>query len=108
MEKHTSLTAKRTVALKLKDDGEIPYYGWYKISCDAFLNLGRIKKAVVIRKAYACDEYFISTGSYFSFSDAIYNQRFETCEEAIKVASEEISLWLSETMTVLSEKPNID
>jgi hypothetical protein len=82
-------------------NNEPPYYGWYKAGCDAFLNLGEMKKAVVIRKSLEGSGYFISTGSYYPFKNEVYNARFDRIDNAMELASEIIGSWFSESIKQL-------
>lgn len=77
-------------------------YGWKEKNCAYILNLGKIKKAVVIHRSYINSDYFrIGVGSFFPFPDEIYNTKYNSLEEAKKVASEYILDWLSETNLAL-------
>ena len=82
------------------DSKDIPSYGWYKKGKDLYLNLGIIKKAVIIREKLTPSlksRYFVSVGSYFPFTTKIYDKSFETMLDAQKEANQFIGEWLKET-----------
>ena len=51
------------------------YYGWYGGKYELILNLGKMKKAIVIRKLLSEERYVISEGSFFPFSRDIYSSK---------------------------------
>ena len=86
--------------LALKSKSKL--YGWKETSSAFVLDLGKIKRAVVIHRSYINQDYYrIGVGSFFPFTDEIYSTKYSSLEEAKKVASEYILDWLSETNLAL-------
>lgn len=77
------------------------FYGWVNEKHRTVLHLGKMRKAVVIHHSYIGDFFKIGVASFFPFNDLIYNTKYNTLEEAKKVASTYISGWLNDTNLAL-------
>ena len=72
------------------------YFGWIDTDENSsYLHLGKIKKAVIIRKSIT-GIWFISEGSFFPFNKEIYTEKFKDKLIAKKVASDYIREWLEQ------------
>ena len=81
--------------------GYVVYYGWRQDNPhDLVLDLGSMKRAVVIRKSIA-NYWFISESSFFPFSKVIYSKKFNTIEDAKSVANSIVLEWLNDTYSAL-------
>lgn len=93
----TGVSTKSNEVKFISVNNKPPFYGWFKMGCDAYCNLGQMKKAVVVRLSISKQKYFIANSSYFPFTNEIYDARYDTLEEAVKVANNVIVKWLGET-----------
>lgn len=93
---NTSIVRMNEVKV-ISEKKKAPKFGWYRMGCDYYLNMGKMVNAIVIRKAFAKDDYFISTASYFPFPKNIYDKRFEDAKPAILTANDYLKEWLEET-----------
>lgn len=76
------------------------YYWEHNGKNESILHLGKMKKAVVIRKSFK-NQYFISEASYFPFESGAYHMRFDDKNDATKYALLYIGKWLQETLNVV-------
>lgn len=88
------------ISKKNRDKTDGDYYWEIVDGCDAYLHLGQIRKAVVIRKSLKY-KYFISMAGYFPVTNEMYDKRFDTLSDAIKYANEFIKGWLEQTYKAL-------
>jgi hypothetical protein len=96
------ITGKGEVLVSPENPKDYPEYGWFRTGTTVYLNLGKMKKAIVIRTTFQSPyKYFISNGSYFPFTDEIYEARFDSKEEAKEVATRYLTDWFGETMKEL-------
>lgn len=75
-------------------------YKIVKSGTDIHIHLGVMRNAVIIRKFSS--GYGISEGSFFPFKREMYRIRFNSDEDAVKVASNYFMIWFSQTMEFLS------
>lgn len=70
-------------------------YKTVKQGFDTYIYLGVMRKAIVIRRLLS--GYAISEGSFFPFPKEMYDNRYETQEEAIKSSFDYFLLWFNQT-----------
>jgi hypothetical protein len=86
---------------KIVTGNKVPYYGWYSNGNDYFLNLGKMKKAIVIQSIIGKTYYTIAIRSYFPFPQELHDKKFNSYTDAIEVASKYIADWLEESIKKL-------
>jgi hypothetical protein len=79
---------------------EKPKFGWYKDGHDVILNLGRMRKALVVRKTLT-GTYMLSEGSYFPLPKRLYDERFNDRDLAMREGTAVILAWLSDMYNFL-------
>lgn len=82
----------------IQKGGDAPYYGWYISGGDYILNLGKMKKAIVVQAIFGKPYFTVAIRSYFPFPQEMYDKHFDTREEAIKESSEYVANWLGESI----------
>lgn len=69
-------------------------YGWKVQDNQAVLNLGTMKKAAIIYRSMNDHLFFIGHGSYFSFPNEYYTNKYTDIYEAIKAVNTYVSEWI--------------